>query len=145
MKVFFDTSVLIASVVEGHPAHASAFPALARVQSGADEGFVAAHSLAEIYAVLTTLPAPFRHSPEQALLSLEENVIRFFNISSLTGPEYSSTIREAATAGIRGGTIYDALLLRAASKANPGRICTLNLKHFQVVAPTSLAPLLWVP
>jgi predicted nucleic acid-binding protein len=145
VKVFFDTSVLVASVIEGHSAHIQAFPALARVQSGADEGLVAAHTLAEAYAVLTTLPAPFRHSPEQALLSLEENVIRFFKISSLTGLEYASTIREAATAGVCGGTIYDAVLLRAARKANPGRIYTLNLKHFQAVAPASLVPLLSLP
>jgi predicted nucleic acid-binding protein len=143
--VFFGTSVLVASVVEGHSAHRQAFPALARVQSSADEGVVAAHTLAETYSILTTLPAPFRHSPEQALLSLEENIVRFFKISSLTGPEYISTIREAAATGVRGGTIYDAVLLRAARKANPGRIYTLNLKHFQAVAPASLGLLLSLP
>lgn len=145
MKVFLDTSVLVAAVVEGHSAHMQAFPALARIQSGADEGIVAAHTLAESYTVLTTLPGPFRHSPEQALLSLEENIIRFFKLSSLTGPEYAATVREAATAGVRGGTIYDAVLLRAARKANPERIYTLDLKHFLAVAPAGLVPLLSLP
>lgn len=56
MRVLLDTSVLIAAVVEGHPAHAVAFPWLQRVKAGTDIGVVAAHSLAEMYAVLTRLP-----------------------------------------------------------------------------------------
>ena len=91
-----------------------------------------------MYAILTKLPPPFRHSPEQALLSIEENVLKHFKISSLTGSDYAELIREAAVAGIQGGTIYDAVLLKAAEKANPDRIYTLNLKHFLAVAPKGL-------
>ena len=75
MKVLLDTSVLIAAVIAKHDSHAKAFLILERVQNRKDEGFVAAHSLAEMYAILTKLPPPFRHSPEQALLSIEENVL----------------------------------------------------------------------
>ena len=46
-------SVLIAAVIAKHDSHAKAFPILERVQNGKDEGFVAAHSLAEVYAILT--------------------------------------------------------------------------------------------
>jgi predicted nucleic acid-binding protein len=145
MRVFFDTSVLVAAVLEGHPAHAPALAALRRVHSGGDQGAVSSHSLAEFYAILTKLPAPFRHSPEQALLSLEENVVRYFKTISLTGGDYAAVLREAATAGIQGGTVCDAVLLRTASKAGVERVYTLNLKHFQAVAPASLAPLLSLP
>ena len=137
MKVLLDTSVLIAAVIAKHDSHAKAFPILERVQNGKDEGVVAAHGLAEMYAILTKLPPPFRHSPEQALLSIEENVLKYFKISSLTGTDYASLIREAAVAGIQGGTIYDAVLLRSAEKVDPDRIYTLNLKHFLAVAPIS--------
>ena len=90
-------------------------------------------------------PKPYRHAPEQALLSLEENVLKHFKISNLTGHDYAALIREAALAGIQGGTIYDAVLLKSAEKANPDRIFTLNLKHFLAVAPQKLAAKLSVP
>ena len=125
MKVFLDTSVLIAAVVSKHDSHARAFPLLERVQNGKDEGFVAAHSLAEMYAILTKLPPPYRHAPEQALLSIEENVLKHFKISSLTASDYASLIREAAVAGVQGGTICDAVLLKCAEKSNPDRVFTL--------------------
>jgi len=145
VKDLLDTSVLIAAVIAKHDSHAEAFPVLERVQNENDEGFVAAHSLAEMYAILTKLPPPFRHSPEQALLSIEENVLKHFKISSLTGSDYAALIREAAVAGIQGGTIYDAVLLKSAERATPDRIYTLNLKHFLAVAPKSLHPLLFSP
>jgi predicted nucleic acid-binding protein len=145
MKVFLDTSVLVAAVIHKHAAHERAFAVLERVQNGKDEGFVSSHSLAELYANLTKLPPPFRHSPEQALLTIEENVLQYFKISSLAGSDYSALIREAALAGIQGGTIYDAVLLKSASKAEAGQIYTLNLKHFEVVAPKNFGPELLVP
>ena len=55
MKVFLDTNVLVASVIEQHEHHERAYAVLNRVQSGKDEGFVSAHGLAEVYAVLTKL------------------------------------------------------------------------------------------
>jgi predicted nucleic acid-binding protein len=145
MKAFLDTSVLIAAVVSKHQAHPRAFPLLERVQNAKDEGFVAAHSLAEMYAPLTKLPPPYRHAPEQALLSIEENVLKYFRFSSLARNDCASLIREAAVAGIHGGTIYDALLLKCAVKSNPDRIFTLNLQHFLTVAPPNLPPKLFAP
>lgn len=56
MKVFCDTNVLVAAFLQGHPQHSAARPVLERVKGGHDQGFVATHSLAEVYAVLTRLP-----------------------------------------------------------------------------------------
>ncbi len=145
MKLLLDTSVLVAAVIAKPEAPARALQVLDRVQNGNDEGFVAAHSLAEMYAILTKLPPPFRHLPEQALLSIEENVVKHFKTSSLTGGDYAALLRAAALAGIRGGTIYDAVLLASAAKANPDRIYTLNLKHFLAVAPGDLRAKLTSP
>ena len=145
MRVFLDTSLLVASVLSKHEFHAKAFAVLERVQNGRDEGFISAHSLAEMYAILTRLPMPFRHSPEQALLSIEENVLKYFKISSLTGNEYAGLIRDAALAGIQGGTIYDAVLLKCAGKTAVTRIYTLNLKHFQAVSTSAQSSLLCAP
>jgi predicted nucleic acid-binding protein len=145
VRVFLDTNVLIASVLDLHDAHVRCLPLLGRVQDGKDEGFISAHSLAEMYAVLTKIPPPLRHSPEQALLSIEENILNHFNVLHLRGTEYGALIRDAAAAGIQGGTIYDTVLLRSATKANPDRIYTLNLKHFQAVAPAELVSALISP
>jgi predicted nucleic acid-binding protein len=145
MKVFLDTNVLLAAVLAKHSAHDRAFAILQRVQEGEDEGFVSSHSLAELYASLTKLPPPFRHSPEQALLSIEENILKHFKISSLTGNDYGALIREAALGGIQGGTIYDAVLLKSARKAAVDQIYTLNVKHFEAVAAGNLGLKLLVP
>jgi len=66
MRVFLDTSVLVASVLESHPAHERAFAAVERVSHGLDEGIIGRHSLAEVFAVLTALPRPLRLSPAEA-------------------------------------------------------------------------------
>lgn len=42
MKALFDTSVLVASVVDRHPRHASAMTAVRRVIAGHDVGVIAA-------------------------------------------------------------------------------------------------------
>jgi predicted nucleic acid-binding protein len=145
MKLFLDTNVLVAAVVKQHVFHERSFTLLDRVQAGKDEGFVSAHSLAELYSVLTSLPIPYRHTPEQAVLSIEENVFKHFKTIALVGNEYSTLIRDAAGYRIQGGRIYDALLLKAASKADVDRICTLNLKHFQTIATPELSAKLSEP
>jgi predicted nucleic acid-binding protein len=139
VRVFLDTSVLVAAVVKQHENHPRAYAVLDRVQSGKDEGFVSAHSLAELYAVLTKAPVPFRHTPEQALLSIEENVVKHFKVAGLTGNDYTTLLREAALAGIQGGTVYDAVLLKCAAKTAAEKIFTLNLRHFQAIAPQGIA------
>lgn len=145
MKVFLDTSVLISAVVKQHVSHERSFSAVERIQNRQDEGVIAAHSLAEMYALLTKLPPPYRHTPEQALLSVEENVLKHFKIISLVGSEYAAVLREVAGIGVQGGTVYDALLLKSAAKAGAAGIYTLNLKHFQAIAPQEVAVKLSLP
>ena len=82
---------------------------------------------------------------EQALLSIEEHILKHFKIASLTGGDYSSLMREAALAGIQDGTIYDAVLLQSAGKADAAQIATLNLRRFEAVAPKTFGPTLLVP
>ena len=145
MTIFLDTSVLVAAVIAQHDAHSRAFPLLQRVQTGRDTGFVEAHGLAEMYAVLTRFPPPSRHSPEQALLNIEENVLKHFKVSSLSGAEYVSLLREAALAGIQGGTIYDSILLKSAEKSGVDQIFTLNPNHFRAAASAAILPKVTVP
>lgn len=145
MKLFVDTSVLVAAVVEQHEAHPTSLAILERVQNGKDEGTVSGHSLAEMYSVLTRAPHPYRHSPEQALLSIEENVVKYFEIVTLSGTEYASLVKEAASTGIQGGTIYDAVILRCALKSEAEKVYTLNSRHFQKLVPAGTAARIAAP
>ena len=54
MKVLFDTNVLIAAMIATHPKHAIALPWLAKVKHNEITGVIGAHSLAELYSVLTS-------------------------------------------------------------------------------------------
>lgn len=135
MRVFFDTSVLVAASVSTHEQHGSGLEALRRVASGADEGVVAAHSLAELYAVLTRLPVQPRIYPGDAARIVVENVVKHCRVESLTAREYESVVVKAAAAGAAGGAIYDLLILAAAEKAKPRRIHTFNVADFRRLAP----------
>src|SRR5579864_4317431 len=138
MKVFLDTSVLVSAVLKQHMFHERSFDVLNSVLCRKNEGLISAHSLAEMYSVLTRLPSPYRHTPEQALLSIEENVLKHFKIISLLGTDYAAFLREAVGSGVQGGAIYDALLLKCALKGGAERVYTLNLKHFQTIAATDI-------
>lgn len=134
MKVFCDTNVLIAAFLTDHPHHQAARPVIERVKAKTDEGFLAAHSLAESYAVLTRLPGSNQVSPAVAWQLIHENAIKNFTLVTLTPKDYSKTLEAAASNGVEGGKVYDALLLAAAAKSGAGRIYTFNVSHFQSIA-----------
>lgn len=132
MKFFFDTSVLLPCFFEEHKHH----EASVRIFLEADkkQGCCGAHSLAELYATATRYPGNPRLSGEQVLLFVE-NILERLTVITLTADEYVGTLKEAAAAGVVGGTTYDALLGRCALKAEAENIYTWNLKHFQQFSP----------
>jgi predicted nucleic acid-binding protein len=134
MNVFCDTNVLVAAFCESHPNHDAARPIVERIRSGKDKGFVALHSLAEVYAVLTRLPGNFRVDAANAWRVISENVLKDFTIVSLTPKEYACALEDAANSGIEGGMTYDALLVAAARKSRAERIFTGNVRHFWMIA-----------
>jgi predicted nucleic acid-binding protein len=131
----FDTSVLVAALVEAHPHHAVAFPWLRRAHSGAVQGLVCAHGLAETFAVLTTLPHLPRIPPEAARQVIRESVEAKLRVVPLGAADYSQVLRRLAGAGLSAGIVYDALAARAAEKRGAERIVTLNRRDFDRVAP----------
>jgi predicted nucleic acid-binding protein len=128
VKTFFDTSVLVAAFLEDHEHHERSFALFAAADR--KTACCAAHGLSELYATLTRLPGKFRLSADQALLFLD-SVSERLEVVSLDARDYQLAIREAAAAGIVGGTIYDALLARCALKARVTKIYTWNVAHFQ--------------
>ena len=138
MRVFCDTNVLVAAFLQNHPHHHAARPVLEKVVAKQDQGFVAAHSLAEAYAVLTRLPGPSQVAPATAWQLISQNIVKNFTSISLTSKEYADTLERAAAEGVEGGRTYDALLLTAAAKSGADRIYTTNVRHFQSLADEKL-------
>ncbi len=135
MRVLLDTSILVAAMVEAHPAHEKGLTWLKQVTGGTDEGLIAAHSLAELYSILTTLPVQPRISPSDARELIQRDVIEVMEIISLSGADYSKIIERLSMLGIVGGATYDALILHAAANANVDLVVTLNEKDFRRVYP----------
>ena len=133
MRDFFDTSVLIAAFWRGHAHHESSLRLFAA--SSKEQSACGIHTLAEVYASMSALPVKPLIPPEQVALFVEE-VRQRLTLVSLSEREYLATIRQASEQGLTGGRIYDALLLRCAANCGARHIYTLNLKHFQAIAPS---------
>ena len=135
MRLFLDTNVLVAAFVEEHEHHTRALPLVNSVHRGAAQGFVSAHSLLEVYAVLTRLPRTPRLMPLQAATLVQENIVKHFSVLALTAREYGELIAELGRTGAFGGQSYDALHLACARKSGAERILTFNVRHFAELAP----------
>ncbi len=133
---FCDTAVLVAAADLRHVHHGASVA----VVSGAsrERAFCSAHSVAEVYATLTS--SVYRDRFRLAdVAEVVKQVRALFRVVSLTAVEYFRTVEDAVTRGLRSGQIYDALHLTAAAKANASVIYTWNVKHFQAIASASIA------
>lgn len=135
MKALFDTSVLVAALVEAHAMHVQSLTWLQKAKSREIDFFICSHTLAELYSVLTTLPMKPRISPGVAWRLVHENVESCAKSIALSGGDYSSVIKEMASKGLSGGIIYDALIAKAAQKIESDRLLTLNPEDFKRVWP----------
>jgi predicted nucleic acid-binding protein len=132
MKGFLDTSVLVPVFYGDHIHHNPSLELFLRIDK--TTGCCGAHSLAEVFSVLTRMPGKHRISGEQAMLfitSLRERL----SIIALNGKEYGDALEEAAARGILGGSIYDAMLAHCAIKARAEHIYTWNHRHYAQCGP----------
>lgn len=139
MRVLLDTSVLVAAMIEAHPHHERSLPWLQRIKAQTDKGVVAAHSIAEVYAILTRLPLQPRISPRLAQHLITQNIIDLCEIVALTGVEYLTLVEHLANENIQGGATYDALILHTAANAAIDQIVTFNIDDFRRVYPSLTA------
>lgn len=129
MRIFFDTSVLVAAFVQAHPVHRTALRRLNAVRNGQDVFLIAGHTLAELYAVLTRLPVSPKIHPAAARQLIEENT-RDAETTVLSAKEYLRLPEQMEELSLSGGVIYDAILLRCAVKAKADILITLNPADF---------------
>ena len=133
MRVFFDTSVLVAALIESHPMHRVALKRLNHVRNGNDIFIVGGHTLAELFSVLTRLPVRPSIDAELARRLIEENT-NDADVSVLTAKDYLRVLARMEEKGLKGGVVYDALLFQAACRAKADVLVTLNEKDFLRVA-----------
>jgi predicted nucleic acid-binding protein len=139
MRVLLDTSVLLAGMVEGHGRHQEALPWLQRVKSHELVGVIAAHSLTELYAILTALPLRVRISPAAAWQLIQENLLEDFEAVALSETEYYTALRALSLSGGVGDAVSEALIARVAAKAEVDCLVTLHPEEFQRVWPQGAA------
>ena len=135
MKVVFDTSVLVAGIVEAHPLHERSLPWLRKARAGSLDYLVGAHSLAELYAVLSALPTSPRIGARLAWRLIRENVEAHARVVTLSAGDYTRVIGALADREMPGGIVYDALIVKAAQKARADKLLTLNPRDFLRIWP----------
>ena len=135
MRTLFDSSALVAAFVEAHPKHISAISWLKRAKNKEIEYFVSAHSLAEVYSVLTSAPFKPRISPATAKKLIEQNIRREAKVVSLSEKEYFRIIDNMEKLGLKGGIVYDAIIVECARKSKSEGIITSNVKDFVRLIP----------
>lgn len=127
MKAFLDTSVLVATFYADHEHHPPSIDLFLRF--GKKDACCGAHSLAEVYATLTSMPAKRRVSGDEALLFLSDVRERLTQVA-LDEQEYFQMAEASAAAGLASGAIYDAILGHCALKAKAEVIYTWNTRDF---------------
>jgi predicted nucleic acid-binding protein len=141
LKAFLDTSVLVAVFYGDHVHHAASLDLFTRFEK--TNIACAAHSLFEVYSVITRMPGKQRIGSEQALLFIED-IRERLSIVALTVDEHAKTLLTFAELGVVGGAIYDALIAGCALKSRTETLYTWNIAHFAQLGP-KVAPLLRVP
>ena len=129
-----DTSALVATVCSWHEHHARTREELERRERAGEQLVLAAHSLAETYAVLTRLPGPNRLRSGDAIALLDANW-RKTPVVHLTAAETWRALRRAQRRGVIGGQTYDMLIAACALKAGAATIITWNVRHFAAATP----------
>ena len=130
MKILYDTSILVASIVADHPKHDLCYQHFSNGLLGDHKIYVCTHSIAETYSTLTkTLMKP-RISPGAARQIIRDNIISKCNIVQLDQQDYENALDFSVDRGLSGATIYDILIFQSFKKVKANKIATLNVRHF---------------
>ena len=135
MKVFVDSSVLVAGCVMAHPHFNRAFSVMRDAAGDKLTAMICAHSLVEVFSALTSIPVKPRITPGQAREMIRHNIEQHFSIIQPSRTVYRRAMDRCVARGQSGGVVYDALLLECARSRKFDRLYTFNLGHFTRLAP----------
>ena len=131
MTVFFDTSVLLAGLVDFGPQSA---PAQSLMHAVAEKRLEAAatawHCCLEFFSVATRLPPEFRLSPTEASLLLQDEVFERITVHDLPQRDRLPMLQAAGRDGVAGGRIYDTHIAEVARAIGATVVVTDNRRHF---------------
>lgn len=131
VAVFFDTSVLLAGLIDLGPQSA---PAQSLMHAVAEKRLAAPgtawHCCLEFYSVATRLPPEFRLTPEDAVRLVEEEVFGRLAVHDLPPGDRRPMLRLLADDRVTGGRIYDVHIAEVARSAGARLIVTDNRRHF---------------
>jgi predicted nucleic acid-binding protein len=131
VRVYFDTSALVAALVQQERDHAASL----REFRTSTPKLTSTHGLAELFATLTSGRLPVQFTPAQAEQSIQPNILGAFEIVPILLDSYLRVIAECGRVGARGGGFFDVLHLQAARIGRADEIITLNETHFRIFAP----------
>lgn len=128
---FFDTSVLIAGVIEfGHSSQHALLLMDAVADGRIERPLTAWHCCLEFYSVTTRLPEEYRLEPEVALRFLREEILPRFSVHDLPAESREGFLVSTAGEGTIGGRTYDAHIAEIARQAGARLVATENRRHF---------------
>lgn len=131
MSVFFDTSVLLAGLVDFGPQSA---PAQSLMHAVAEKHLAtvgtAWHCCLEFFSVSTRLPPEFRLSPAEASLLLQDEVFERIAVHDLPARDRLPMLEAAGRDGVAGGRIYDTHIAEIARAIGATVVVTDNRRHF---------------
>jgi len=129
--VFFDTSILLAGLVEMGEVSEPAQRILDDAARGAvPRPLTAWHCCLEFYSVTTRLPAGLRLEPELARRLIDEEILVRFQVYDLPAESRLRFLADAARDRVTGGRIYDAHIAEIARLAGARTVVTENGRHF---------------
>jgi predicted nucleic acid-binding protein len=130
LRIFFDTSCLVAVLHQAHPAHDVVWSWYARAGQRGAAALTSSHALAETFAVLTVLPVKPRPTPAVVAELIREHLERRLAVQAVSTADVRWAIGRLAELSLSGGRIYDALHARAALRCRAEAVLTLNHRHF---------------
>ncbi len=145
MTWYFDTSVLVQAAVKGHPHNVPALAVLEELLRRGNRGVISAHSLTEVYSVLTRTPFKPPLYPSEVWQIIEQMILPHMELVTLNAKEYREVVQRCAASGWAGGRVHDSIHLRCAQKAECDRVYTFNVKDFRRLAPAGFAEKIAAP
>ena len=131
VKIFLDTSVLLAGLVDFGPQSAPAQSLLHAVaEKQVTEAGTAWHCCLEFFSVSTRLPVEFRLTAADAAHLIETEIFGRMSVHVLPASDRLPMLKNAVRDATTGGRVYDAHIAEVARAAGATVVVTDNRRHF---------------